>query len=76
MNWDDVSLFARQWMADLGNFSPTVHPEKREVKGWTHDYECGGVQKTYWTSEELRGVARACGEVADWLDKRANEVKP
>lgn len=65
MKWEDLSIDARQWMRDLGEFGPTVHAAKREVKGYGID------GKTYYTSEDLRGIAAACTEVADWLDRRA-----
>lgn len=71
MEWTDVSLMARAWMADIGNFGPTIHAEKRELKGRVAD-ENGEVCKTYFTSDELRALSAACNEVADWLDKRAD----
>lgn len=69
MNWTDVSQKARDVMKEFGNFSPTVHAANKEVKGYTHDDEGGG--KCYWSSDDLRGIAAACIEVANWLDKRA-----
>jgi hypothetical protein len=68
-DWDSVSQEAREVMKNLGNFGPTVNPARKEVKGYTH-YEdaCG---KTYWGSRDLRNIAAACTEVANWLDARA-----
>ncbi len=66
----EVSESARGWMRTLGNFSPTVNPDYREVKGSMLG-EYGDAEKTYFSSKELRELAAACSEVADWLDKRA-----
>lgn len=71
MNWDtDISNLAKANMKFLGNFSPAVRPELKEIKGYMYDDEdcCG---KVYLDSGELRELAAACIEVADWLDKRA-----
>lgn len=70
MEWESVSPKARAWMADLGNFSPTVRAANREVKGRIAD-ENGELCKTYFTADDLRSLAVACIEVANWLDKRA-----
>lgn len=74
MKWDDVSEKTRQVMKELGNFGPTVHPQNRELKGYTDDGD--GLGKTYWSSDDLRGIAAACVEAADWLDKRASAPQP
>lgn len=77
MKWDEVSDKARDVMKSLGNFGPTVNAANREVKGSTYDEDCedcGGCVKTYYTSADLREIAAACAEVADWLDKRADEA--
>lgn len=66
----EVSESARGWMRTLGNFSPTVNPDNREVKGAILG-EYGDAEKAYFSSKELRELAAACSEVADWLDKRA-----
>ena len=71
MNWDDLSDEARAVMEELGNLSPTVNVQYKEVKGYTLDSESGEGGKTYWSSDDLRTTARACDEVAAWLDKRA-----
>ena len=74
MIWFDLSTNARDWMGELGGFGPTVHAGNREVKGCTLGAD-GEPGKTYWSSEDLRKIAAACNEVANWLDKRAEEVK-
>ncbi len=53
------------WMEWLGEFSPTV--DKRTVKGYRigPDGEAG---KSYLDSNDLRHLAAACTEMADWLD--------
>lgn len=66
----EVSESARGWMRTLGHFAPTVNPDHREVKGSMLG-EYGDAEKTYFSSSELRELAAACSEVADWLDKRA-----
>lgn len=79
----EVTENSRAWMRTLGNFGPTVNPLYREVKGYMLG-ECGEADRTYFSSKELRELAAACNEVADWLDARASaahdkqsgEVKP
>lgn len=66
----EVSESSRGWMRTLGNFTPTVNPLYREVKGSMLG-EYGESEKTYFSSGELRELATACVEVADWLDLRA-----
>lgn len=73
MDWKtDISSLAQTWMKFLGDFSPTVKEQSRELKGYMHDDEGGG--KVYLDAGELREIAAACTEVADWLDKRADAV--
>lgn len=74
MNWqDDLSPKTLEVMKELGNFGPTVHINEKMLKGYTYDDEGGG--KTYWSSDDLRGIAAACTEAAEWLDKRAFYMK-
>ena len=71
MDWDtDVSKEARETMKFLGDFGPTVHAQSREVKGYMLNDDGGG--SVYLDAGELREIAAACNEVADWLDKRAD----
>ena len=67
----EVAENSRAWMRTLGNFTPTVNPLYREVKGSMLGAH-GEAEKTYFDSKELRELAKACVEVADWLDKRAD----
>lgn len=60
------SLKCANVLKELGEYSPTVHAVNKELKGH-HD---GG--KSYITSDELRELAAACIEAADWLDNRAD----
>lgn len=66
MDWkSDISSSTKEWMKFLGDFSPTVYTQTRELKGRIRD------DKVYLDSGELRELAKACNEVAEWLDKRA-----
>ena len=69
-DWNDVSEDARDWLGTLGGFGPTVHAEQRELKGYLHCSD-GGDGRTYFDSDDLRKIAAACIEAAEWLDKRA-----
>ena len=71
----DISKVALAWMQLIGNFGPTVHADKRELKGYTMDSD-GDTVKTYYDSGELRELANSCIEVADWLDRRAQQGEP
>jgi hypothetical protein len=73
MNWGDVSEKSREKMLWLGHFSPTVRAKDGEIKGYMLDADGDG-GKTYLTSAELRDLAAACIEVADWLDERKRIV--
>lgn len=73
MDWKtDIGSLTQTWMKFLGNFGPTVHEQERMLKGYMHDDEGGG--KVYLDAGELRELAAACNEAADWLDKRAESV--
>lgn len=70
IDWNtDVSDSTREILSSIGGFSPTILPEKKELKGWIAG------DKEYWDSEYLRDIAAACTEAATWLDNRAGEVK-
>lgn len=69
MDWNNLSSLTKTWMKFLGNFSPTSNASERQLKGYMYDDEGGG--KVYLDSSELRELATACNEAADWLDKRA-----
>lgn len=53
----------------LGNARPTANPVDRQIKGWMLDDE-GDRCKVYFTSTQLRELAKEIIEVADYLDKR------
>lgn len=75
MEWGEVSGNARNWLDTLGGFTPTVHARNRDLKGRIacDDGEDGRV---YLDSNELREIAAAFVEAADWLDKRAEAEPP
>ena len=70
-SWNELDKGILAWMELLGNFSPTVNAESREIKGYMHDEDGGG--KVYLNSSELRSLAYACNAVASWLDARFHE---
>ena len=70
MEWSEVSYDARMWLDQLGSFGPTVHAGRRELKGCLPCAD-GDDGRTYLDSDELRKIAAAFTEAADWLDKRA-----
>lgn len=73
VNWElDISEKSKETMRFLGNFSPTVIVQNREIKGWIYNEDDNG--KVYLSSSELREIAVACEEVATWLDKRAETI--
>lgn len=70
MTWDSISVESRQVMDDLGGFGPTIRESERMVKGYMLGTDNEGC-KTYFDSADLRRIAKACIEVANWLDARA-----
>lgn len=75
MQWTDVSEDAREWLEMLGNFGPTVHANRRELKGCVHS-DHGEDGRVYLDSSDLRNISAALIEAADWLDKRAAAAAP
>ena len=69
--WNELPEKTLYWMKVIGEFSPTVHKDNCEVKGYTLD-EDGQGGKTYLTSTDLFEISVACEEVAQWLEDRAN----
>lgn len=65
MNTEWKDLKCADVLRELGSYSPTVRVEEKMLKG-SHD---GG--KSYMDSHDLRELAAACTEAADWLDARA-----
>ena len=74
MDWKDVSAEARDTMAFLGDFGPTVNIADRQIKGWKDTVEDGS-HSVYIDSTELREMAAHFIEVADWLDRRGGVAK-
>jgi hypothetical protein len=72
MKWEDLSESARDAMRELGGFEPTRHPESKTLRGTMYDADYG-VDTAYFSCEKLREFAAAMVEVADWLEKRAQE---
>lgn len=71
MDWSkDISDSTKEWMVELGNFSPTVNVREKLVKGYMIDGS-GDAGRVYFDPSDLRGLAAACLEVADWLENRA-----
>lgn len=68
---DERSSLCNTWMKFLGNFGPTVNVDSREIKGYMLDPDDGEGGKVYLDSGELRELANACNEMANWLDARA-----
>lgn len=68
--WTDLNPDTLEVMKELGYFTPTSRVEDKLVKGYTYD-ENGEGCKTYLSPENLRDIAYACIEVADFLDERA-----
>lgn len=65
--WSDN---ATKQMEFLGNFRPTEIPDAKEVKGYMLDHEGDGA-RVYLYPSDLRAIAYACNEVAEWLEERA-----
>ena len=55
----------------LGNFGATVNPKNKEIKGYMLDPDEGEGGKVYLYPDDLRSLASACSEVAEWLEERA-----
>lgn len=72
MKWEDLDVTHRNIVEDLGNFSPTVNIDYREVKGYMLDGN-GDAGKVYFNSKDLREIAESCIAVANWLDLRAEQ---
>jgi hypothetical protein len=61
---------AKEWLEFWGDCNPTVRVEDKTLKGYTTDYD--GTSSFYVSAYELREMAAACFEVADWLEARAD----
>jgi hypothetical protein len=65
MKWGNLTQETREVMKDLGNYSPTT--DGLTVKGYIGEYQEG---QSYLDSKELRCMAKAFIEVADFLDTK------
>ena len=74
MNWKKVSKASRKAMEELGDFSPVVVGNTIEIGGYLVDRD-GSIEATYWKSSDLRKIADACTEVAEWLDLEKSVTK-
>ena len=74
MEWTEVSKEARETMDELGNFGPTGNIANKEVKGYLHDEEGGG--KAYYSSNELREMAKHFIEVAEKIMNEETDIPP
>lgn len=72
MKFEDLSQETRDWLRDLGQFSPITDAKRKTLKGVHHDPD-EGPGKWYISSSDLREIAKACIETADWLDLRAEQ---
>ena len=75
MNWNDLSVSARNLMIELGHFGPTVTFKDKQVKGWSRD-EDNNTFKSYYSSDDLRQMSLDLKEVAAWLDLRSALPQP
>ena len=55
----------------LGSFAPTVNPSHKMLKGYMYDVDDGQYGRVYLEPSDLRALASACNEVAEWLEERA-----
>lgn len=61
-----ISDNCAEWMEWLGGYAQTYNGD--EVKGFHYDAEDASRYKSYLTSDDLRGIAAACIEMAEILD--------
>lgn len=70
MDWNEVSEKTRQLLDEFGSLGPTVNAGNKELKGYMID-KGGDAGKVYLSASDLRELAAACIEAADWLERRA-----
>jgi len=71
--WNDLSKNTLEQMVFLGSFSPTFRPDEGLIKGYMADED--GTGKCYLDAADLKRLAEACLEVAEWLEKRKLNFK-
>lgn len=70
MDWNELPQETRDWMEFIGDFRPTSRMDSRQLFGFFgDDWGCDNDQVI--DANQLRELAAACIEVADWLDRRA-----
>lgn len=72
MKFEDLSQETRDWLDDLGQFRPTADAKRKTMRGVFNNPD-GGNEQWYISSSNLREIAKACVETADWLDRRAEQ---
>lgn len=72
LKWEALPDEVKSTMEWLGGFSPT-EVQAKEIKGYMHDFEDGGVCKVYISAEELREMALHFNIVADYLEAMFDE---
>jgi len=72
----ELSSNAIFWLEFLGNFQPTANVQHKSIKGWMIDRDAVGVESVYLDSENLRTIANALNETANWLEDRVREYAP
>jgi len=70
---ENLSPRALKTLEFLGDFDPTDDPSKKSMKGWMS----GGVHgetKVIIDAKEFKDMAGDFLEIADWLERRANNA--
>lgn len=71
---ENLSPRALKTLEFLGDFEPTSDPSKKAIKGWFMLSVGGRESQVYLNAKELRDMAGDFLEVADWLERRANNA--
>jgi len=69
---ENLSPRALKTLEFLGDFDPTDDPSKKSMKGWIS--EGGRESRAYIDAKEFREMAGDFLEIADWLERRANNA--
>jgi len=71
----EVPADSREALERIASLGPTRNPLERSAKGYVHRDDPEEDGRAYYDPEDLRVLGRACIELADWLDKTAEEAK-
>ena len=71
---ENLSPRALKTLELLGDFEPTSNPSKKSIKGCLMLSVGGRESQVYLTAKELRDMAGDFLEIADWLERRANNA--